>query len=718
MAASEISELKSKFYNKVILDQVDESRLAPLREASPEPTIKHVPVDLEGIVPPNVEPKIQETVKCLSCTYSWEDADIKKWCFLYRNKSSYQLKLTMDFTGSSNLFYDTNYSISGDVVLAVLEPFEEVIVLQLTAKNTEGWSLTSEVNLKFTPSNDGQVADVVEVAIIDRLKRFQAHGEPQGKSILHWLHEKGEFFIDPDFPPLNSSLFDTPERAHTDNAIWRRARDFAEDIHVIDVVDPNDIDQGELGDCWILSSIAALSEHPDRIAKIIVTKRVNMVGVYQVELCINGLWERITLDEYFPCYPQGGPKYTKTAGGELYVGLLEKAFAKIYGSYEATIEGDSGNGMTSLTGCPVRTLRFKDLSEDDLWQHLMEGAAKEEDLITVSTSLPKSRLTGSGLITNHSYTILDAKVYKTQRLLEIRNPWGSGEWEGDWGDVSSLWTEDAKDHIKPTLEQDDGTFWMSFEDVLKFFQRMTVCYCEPGTSETRMPLQIGILNDIYQYIRVKVNVPEGGRVQWIGLHQKDDHIKGSPEYTDVALLVFKKDESGEMAPFTHFVSYKNYCFEEVNLLGGEYELLVFTSGRHLGDTPLRDVTITLHRDCECLVQMNPMNELPYLKQRLIEFSRTGDKTSYLEDRLHMYYCHEGSLHIWSVENACDDYEIEVTANLTLNNMITTCFNEIGNEEYAVDVPCQSVRLVTAAVIYDYKKNSGMTRNMSMTGRPV
>jgi len=718
MAATDNLDLKAKFLNKVILDQVDESRLAPIRDASPEPTIQHVPVDLGGKVPATVEPKIQETVKCLSKTYSWEDADTKKWCFVYRNKSSYQLKLTMDFNGSNNLNYDTDYEIQGDVVLATLDPFEEAVVLTITAVNTDGWSLTSEVNLKFTPSNDGQVADVVEMAILERLKRFKDYGEPQGKSIIHWLHENGEFFVDTEFPPLKSSLFDTPERAHTDNAIWRRARDFSDDIHVIDQVDPNDIDQGELGDCWILSSIAALSEHPDRIARIVVTKRVNQVGVYQVELCINGLWQRITLDEYFPCYPQGGPKYTKTTGGELYVGLLEKAFAKIYGSYEATIEGDSGNGMTTLTGCPVQTLRFKDLSEEKLWEHLMEGAAKEEDLITVSTSLPKSKLAGSGLITNHSYTILDASEYGSQRLLEIRNPWGSGEWGGDWGDKSPLWTEDAKAHIKPTLEENDGTFWMSYEDVLNYFQRMTVCYCEPGTQETRMPLQIGILNDIYQYICVKVNVPEGGRVQWIGLHQKDDHIRGAPAYTDIAVLVFKKDENGEMAPHTHFVSYKNYCFEEANLLGGEYELLVFTSGRHLGDTPLRDVTITLHRDCECLVQMNPKNDLPYLKRRLIEFSRTGDETVYLENRLTMYYCHFGSLHIWSVENRCTDYEIEVTANLTLNNMITTCFCETGHEEYVVDVPCGAVRLVTAAVIYDYKQNSGMTRNMSMTGRPV
>ena len=27
-----------------------------------------------------------------------------------------------------------------------------------------------------------------------------------------------------------------------------------------------------------------------------------------------------------------------------------------------------------------------------------------------------------------------------ERLVKLRNPWGKGEWKGDWGDDSWLWT--------------------------------------------------------------------------------------------------------------------------------------------------------------------------------------------------------------------------------------------------------------------------------------
>jgi hypothetical protein len=35
------------------------------------------------------------------------------------------------------------------------------------------------------------------------------------------------------------------------------------------------------------------------------------------------------------------------------------------------------------------------------------------------------------------------KKYKNHQLLNIRNPWGEKEWDGDWSDMSELWTEEA-----------------------------------------------------------------------------------------------------------------------------------------------------------------------------------------------------------------------------------------------------------------------------------
>ena len=45
-----------------------------------------------------------------------------------------------------------------------------------------------------------------------------------------------------------------------------------------------------------------------------------------------------------------------------------------------------------------------------------------------------------GLIPGHAYSIIQAKEAFGNLLLNIRNPWGTFEWQGDWGDKSNKWT--------------------------------------------------------------------------------------------------------------------------------------------------------------------------------------------------------------------------------------------------------------------------------------
>lgn len=61
------------------------------------------------------------------------------------------------------------------------------------------------------------------------------------------------------------------------------------------------------------------------------------------------------------------------------------------------------------------------------------------------------------------------------RLVNIRNPWGAFEWDGPWSDTSDLWTEKMVEAINPVLDSEDGTFWMSFEDFVKYFRSLNVC---------------------------------------------------------------------------------------------------------------------------------------------------------------------------------------------------------------------------------------------------
>ena len=58
------------------------------------------------------------------------------------------------------------------------------------------------------------------------------------------------------------------------------------------------------------------------------------------------------MDDYFPCHSWGECCFTKARGNELWVLILEKAWAKLHGSYERIEAGLAHNVMRDLTGAP------------------------------------------------------------------------------------------------------------------------------------------------------------------------------------------------------------------------------------------------------------------------------------------------------------------------------------------------------------------------------
>lgn len=67
-------------------------------------------------------------------------------------------------------------------------------------------------------------------------------------------------------------------------------------------------------------------------------------------------------------------------------------------------------------------------------------------------------------------------------LVRIRNPWGNeAEWNGAWSDGSPEWRyvpDEEKENLGLNFE-DDGEFWMSFKDFLKYFDQLEICNLSP-----------------------------------------------------------------------------------------------------------------------------------------------------------------------------------------------------------------------------------------------
>ena len=128
-------------------------------------------------------------------------------------------------------------------------------------------------------------------------------------------------FIDPDFKPIKPSLYSvnpqliaSGEESGTapagEEVAWYRTSEIFKDGK-IDVfegkIEPGDILQGALGDCWFLCAIACLAEFPTLVEDLFPadSKKFNPSGKYNVRLCEAGSWETITIDDFIPCYPEG-----------------------------------------------------------------------------------------------------------------------------------------------------------------------------------------------------------------------------------------------------------------------------------------------------------------------------------------------------------------------------------------------------------------------------
>jgi hypothetical protein len=110
---------------------------------------------------------------------------------------------------------------------------------------------------------------------------------------------------------------------------------------------------------------------------------------------------------------------------ETWLPLLEKAYAKVHGDYDAIQGGDSGEAVEDMTGGVTSSLPTnKILSKDRLWGELL-NVNKEFIFAASSPGWGSDRQARGGLALNHAYSVLKAveevgEDDKKVRLVLIR----------------------------------------------------------------------------------------------------------------------------------------------------------------------------------------------------------------------------------------------------------------------------------------------------------
>ena len=232
----------------------------------------------------------------------------------------------------------------------------------------------------------------------------------------------------------------------------------------VDGVKAEDVQQGQLGDCYFPAAMAAIAKHnPDAIANLI---KDNGDGTYTVTFkqkdWATGRFKDVPVkvdgDLYARSY--GGALYGHSANSsdpkkmELWFPLVEKAYAQWKGSYD-TIGGGGhvSDVFEDCMGVEASSLSINFTGADKIWAQVTKNVdAKKPIGAGTYGEDQEAKYTNTGVYANHAYSVLGYEKVGNDKFVIVRNPWGESEPAGNG--------------------PNDGIFKLKLEDFTKLYQSL------------------------------------------------------------------------------------------------------------------------------------------------------------------------------------------------------------------------------------------------------
>lgn len=228
----------------------------------------------------------------------------------------------------------------------------------------------------------------------------------------------------------------------------------------VDGVNFDDVVQGSIANCYMVGAFSAVAQaNPDAIKNAFKENADGTLTVRFFEKQAGGVMKpvEVTIDRDLPQNTFGAMKYAHARDDkELWVGLLEKAYAQWKGSYDTVGNGGyPGEVIGAITGKPTTWTSSKFADANTVWTNVKNGAAAHKPMTAPTYGKDAGvDYSGTGVYAWHVYTVLGAGEENGQKYVQLRNPWGN--------------TEPGSDG------KNDGIFKMKLEDFGKLYQGVNI----------------------------------------------------------------------------------------------------------------------------------------------------------------------------------------------------------------------------------------------------
>ncbi|XP_049803377.1 calpain-5-like [Schistocerca nitens] len=340
-------------------------------------------------------------------------------------------------------------------------------------------------------------------------------------------------FNDPLFPDIKSSIGNT--ESIPDNLEWKRPSELCDQPCLFsENVLPEDVLKGQLSNRWFVSACAVLAGVGELRNKVVPdyskqewnpNKTDEYAGIFHFQFWRFGEWVDVVVDDLLPTV-NGTLLFThSTKENEFWIPLMEKAYAKLHGSYDGLHGGHMADALVDFTGgvseiIDMRANEYADSHDkrSSLFDILSAEMRNHSLVCAACTVLNEEEFgtrTDMGLCRGTAYAVTAVKkvylgetslrnIFKGReklrmvRLRDLLNDKIKSETEskGEDGDARSNkeyayttsqltrllssspeWSkvrESERERMGLTLDY-ETEFWMPLEDFVRNFSELTIC---------------------------------------------------------------------------------------------------------------------------------------------------------------------------------------------------------------------------------------------------